>query len=141
MDVDYPPEAEAFRDRIRAFLAEHLPDGWSGTGALPANERMAFTARWRRTLADCGLVAVSWPKQYGGAGLSALEQVVLAEEFARAGAPKGTENDLFGIELLGNTLIVLGSEQQKKHLLPRILSGEDRWCQGFSEPEAGSDLA
>jgi len=141
VDVDYPPEAEAFRDRIRAFLAEHLPDGWSGTGALPANERMAFTARWRRTLADCGLVAVSWPRQYGGAGLSALEQVVLAEEFARAGAPKGTENDLFGIELLGNTLIVLGSEQQKKHFLPRILSGEDRWCQGFSEPEAGSDLA
>ncbi|WNG93916.1 acyl-CoA dehydrogenase [Mycobacterium sp. ITM-2016-00318] len=141
MDVDYPPEAEAFRDRIRAFLAEHLPEGWSGAGALPADERVAFTTRWRRTLADCGLVAVSWPKQYGGGGLSALEQVVLAEEFARAGAPLGAENDLLGIELLGNTLIVLGSEKQKRHFLPRILSGEDRWCQGFSEPEAGSDLA
>ncbi len=93
------------------------------------------------TLADHGLVAVSWPKEYGGAGLSALEQVVLAEEFARAGAPLGAENDLLGIELLGNTLIALGSEQQKRHFLPRILRGEDLWCQGFSEPEAGSDLA
>ena len=141
MDVDYPPEAEAFRDRIRGFLAEHLPEGWSGAGALPPDERSAFTHRWRRILADRGLVAVSWPKEYGGAGLSALEQVVLAEEFARAGAPLGAENDLLGIELLGNTLIVLGSEQQKRHFLPRILRGEDRWCQGFSEPEAGSDLA
>ncbi len=141
MDVDYPPEAEAFRVRIRVFLAEHLPEGWRGAGALRETERKAFTQRWRRTLAGCGLIAVSWPKEYGGAGLSAIEQVVLAEEFARAGAPEGTENDLLGIELLGNTLIALGSEQQKKHLLPRILSGEDRWCQGFSEPEAGSDLA
>ena len=74
---------------------------------------------------------MSWPKEYGGAGLSALEQVVLAEEFARAGAPLGAENDLLGIELLGNTLITLGSEQQKRHFLPRILHGEDLWCQGF----------
>ena len=84
---------------------------------------------------------MSWPKEYGGAGLSVIEQVVLAEEFARAGAPEPAENDRFGIELLGNTLIALGSEDQKRHFLPRILSGEDRWCQGFSEPEAGSDLA
>lgn len=141
MDVDYPPEAEAFRDRIRAFLTAHLPRGWAGVGALPEDERHAFTLRWRRTLADNGLVAVSWPTDYGGAGLSAIEQVVLAEEFARVGAPEGTENDMFGIDLLGNTLIALGSDEQKRHFLPRILSGEDLWCQGFSEPEAGSDLA
>ncbi len=97
---------------------------------------------WRKILADRGLVAVSWPKEYGGGGLSAVEQVVLAEEFARAGAPEREENDLLGIDLLGNTLIALGTEEQKKHFLPRILSGEDRWCQGgFSEPDAGSDLA
>ena len=84
---------------------------------------------------------MSWPKEYGGAGLSVIDQVVLAEEFARACAPEPAENDRFGIELLGNTLIALGSEDQKRHFLPRILSGEDRWCQGFSEPEAGSDLA
>jgi alkylation response protein AidB-like acyl-CoA dehydrogenase len=141
VDITYPPEAEAFRDRIRAFLAEHLPASWSGAGAMPPDEREAFGSQWRRSLAACGLVAVSWPTEYGGGGLSPIEQVVLAEEFARAGAPERTENDLFGIDLLGNTLIALGSEAQKAHYLPRILSGEDRWCQGFSEPEAGSDLA
>lgn len=141
MDVDYPAEAEAFRDRIRAFLAEQLPPDWPGAGALPPDERRAFAHQWRRTLAASGLVAVSWPKKYGGAGLSALEQLVLAEEFARAGAPERAENDLLGIDLLGNTLIELGSEEQKKYFLPRMLSAEDRWCQGFSEPEAGSDLA
>lgn len=141
MDVDYPPQAEAFRDRVRAFLAEHLPPGWSGAGALAPAQRRAITQWWRRVLADEGLVAVSWPKKYGGAGLSVMEQVVLDEEFALAGAPERSENDLLGIELLGNTLIALGSEEQKRHHLPRILSGQDRWCQGFSEPEAGSDLA
>ncbi|UXA04723.1 acyl-CoA dehydrogenase [Mycobacterium sp. SMC-2] len=141
MDVDYPPEAEAFRDQIRAFLDEQLPPDWAGGGALPPEQRRTIAHRWRQVLADRGLVAVSWPKEYGGAGLSAIEQAVLDEEFARAGAPERLENDLLGIQLLGNTLIALGSEEQKKHFLPRILTGEDRWCQGFSEPEAGSDLA
>lgn len=141
MDVEYPQQAEAFRDRIRRFLAEHLPQSWPGGGALAPEERETFAHRWRQILADRGLVAVSWPREYGGAGLSVIEQVVLAEEFARAGAPEPPENDRFGIELIGNTLIALGSEAQKRHFLPRILSGEDRWCQGFSEPEAGSDLA
>jgi alkylation response protein AidB-like acyl-CoA dehydrogenase len=141
MNVEYPAEAETFRTRIRTFLAEHLPADWSGGGALPPDERHAFAHEWRRTLADQGLIAVSWPKEYGGAGLSVLDQVVLAEEFACARAPEPPENDRFGIELLGNTLIALGSQDQKKYFLPRILSGEDRWCQGFSEPEAGSDLA
>lgn len=141
VDVSYPPEAEAFRDRIREFVAEHLPPGWPGPGALPPHEREEFARHWRRALAGAGLVAVSWPTEYGGGGLSPMEQVVLAEEFARAGAPERAENDLLGIDLLGNTLIALGSEAQKRHFLPRILSGEHRWCQGFSEPEAGSDLA
>lgn len=141
MDVDYPPEAIAFRDQIRAFLAEHLPSNWAGAGALPPDERAQLGAQWRKILADRDLIAVSWPKEYGGGGLSVIEQLVLAEEFARAGAPDPDENDLAGIELLGNTMIALGSEEQKRHFLPRILSGQDRWCQGFSEPEAGSDLA
>lgn len=122
-------------------MAEHLPPGWPGPGALPPHEREEFARHWRRALAGAGLVAVSWPTEYGGGGLSPMEQVVLAEEFARAGAPERAENDLLGIDLLGNTLIALGSEAQKRHFLPRILSGEHRWCQGFSEPEAGSDLA
>jgi alkylation response protein AidB-like acyl-CoA dehydrogenase len=141
VDIDYPAEAQTFRDEIRAFLAEQLPADWTGPGALPPEEREELRHRWRKVLADRGLVAVSWPKEYGGGGLSAIEQAVLAEEFARAGAPEREENDLLGIDLLGPTLIALGTEEQKKHFLPRILSGEDRWCQGFSEPDAGSDLA
>ncbi|EHB55560.1 Isovaleryl-CoA dehydrogenase [Mycolicibacterium rhodesiae JS60] len=141
MDIDYPPEAQSFRDEIRAFLAEHLPPDWTGPGGLPPEEREELRHRWRKILADRGLVAVSWPKAYGGGGLSVIEQAVLAEEFSRGGAPERDENDMFGIDLLGNTLIAVGTKQQKKHFLPRILSGEDRWCQGFSEPEAGSDLA
>lgn len=103
MDVSYPPEAEAFRDRIREFVAEHLPPGWPGPGALPPHEREEFARHWRRALAGAGLVAVSWPTEYGGGGLSPMEQVVLAEEFARAGAPERAENDLLGIDLLGTT--------------------------------------
>ncbi len=141
MDVDYPPEAETFRAHIRAFLAEHLPADWSGAGALPSADREVFARQWRQSLAAGGLVAVSWPTEFGGGGLSAIEQVVLAEEFALAGAPARAENDGFGIDLLGNTLIAFGSQDQKEYFLPRILSGEDRWCQGFSEPDAGSDLA
>ncbi|MCW2667151.1 MAG: acyl-CoA dehydrogenase [Frankiales bacterium] len=141
MDITYPPEAEAFRERVRAFLGENLPAGWTGLGALAEEEREQFRESWRRTLAEHQMLAVSWPKEYGGAGLSLVEQVVLAEEFARAGAPQGSENDGFGIGMLGNTLIHLGTEEQKKHYLPRILSGEQRWCQGYSEPDAGSDLA
>ncbi len=141
MDIDYPPEALTFRATIRAFLTECLPTGWAGSGALPPEERDQVRQWWRKVLADRGLVAVSWPREYGGGGLSAVEQAVLAEEFARAGAPEREENDMLGIDLLGNTLVALGTEEQKRHFLPRILSGEDRWCQGFSEPDAGSDLA
>ncbi|MCW2614684.1 MAG: acyl-CoA dehydrogenase [Frankiales bacterium] len=141
MDVDYPPQAEDFRRRVRAFLSEQLPAGWAGMGALPEKEREQFREQWRRTLAEHQMLAVSWPKEYGGAGLSLVEQVVLAEEFALAGAPQGSENDTFGIGMLGNTLIHLGTEEQKQRYLPKILSGEQRWCQGYSEPDAGSDLA
>jgi alkylation response protein AidB-like acyl-CoA dehydrogenase len=141
MDIDYPPQAEEFRARVRAFLGDHLPVGWTGLGGLPEGEREQFREQWRRTLGEHQMLAVSWPKEYGGGGLSLVEQVVLAEEFARAGAPQGSENDTFGIGMLGNTLIHLGTEEQKKHYLPRILSGEQRWCQGYSEPDAGSDLA
>ena len=141
MDIDYPADAETFRTRVKAFLSEHLPAGWSGIGALPEGERERFREQWRRTLAAEQMLAVSWPQEYGGAGLSHVEQVVVAEEFANAGAPQGSENDTFGIGMLGNTLIHLGTQAQKEHYLPRILSGEQRWCQGYSEPDAGSDLA
>src|SRR5436190_533871 len=141
MDFRWPPEAEAFREKIHAFLSEHLPAGWAGIGALEPEETIKFTQEWRRVLADNDYLAMSWPKEYGGPGLSDIETVVLADEFTRAGVPSGGSNDIFSIQMVGNTLIQWWTEEQKKHFLPRILSGEDIWCQGYSEPNAGSDLA
>lgn len=141
IDIAYPPEAEAFRARLREILSRTLAADWAGIGALPEAKRESFVAEWRKVLVREELLAVSWPREYGGAGLSDIEQVVLAEEFQRTGVPDGTENDTLGIKLLGNTLIALGTEAQKRRHLPRILSGEEVWCQGFSEPDAGSDLA
>jgi alkylation response protein AidB-like acyl-CoA dehydrogenase len=141
VDLTYPPEAEAFRDEVRAFLAAHLPPGWRGVGSLPADEAGPFTDRWRRLLHEAGLLGVAWPREYGGRGLSKLEQVVLVEELAEAGAPAGWDTDNFSLKMIGNTLLALGTREQKARFLPRALSGEHRWCQGFSEPGAGSDLA
>ncbi|MFM7536466.1 MAG: acyl-CoA dehydrogenase family protein, partial [Acidimicrobiales bacterium] len=101
MDVMYPSEAEAFRSKIRAFLAEHLPADWQGVGALGADGAREFADRWRKVLRENNLLAVSWPAAYGGGGLSPLEQVVLAEEFTRAGVPMQGRNDGFGITMLG----------------------------------------
>ncbi len=140
MDLTYPPEADVYRTKVRSFLRESLPAEWKGIGALDHKEAAEFTESWRSTLADNGYLAVSWPKEYGGAGLTAIESVVLAEEFARAGVPTGGPNDGFGISMLGNTMLKWGTEEQKRHWLPKVLSGEHRWCQGYSEPSAGSDL-
>jgi alkylation response protein AidB-like acyl-CoA dehydrogenase len=140
MDVRYAPEAEAYREKVQAFLAEHLPANWKGIGALDHGEAEHFTKEWRTTLYENGYLAVSWPKEYGGQALSPLEQVIIAEEFAKAGVPQGGANDVFGIQMVGNTIIQWGTEEQKCHFLPRILSGDDVWCQGYSEPNAGSDL-
>jgi alkylation response protein AidB-like acyl-CoA dehydrogenase len=141
VDISYPPETEGFREEIRVFLDRELPAGWSGLGALDEQAAKEFTAWWRPRLASTGYLTPSWPKEYGGAGLSRLEQVVLSEELARAGVPFNGKNDNFSIKMIGNLLLQLGTEEQKQRFLPRIVSGEDRWCQGFSEPGAGSDLA
>jgi alkylation response protein AidB-like acyl-CoA dehydrogenase len=142
MDATHPPDAELFRKRVREFLAGALPAGWRGLGAIDDRaEADCFVEQWRRTLAEHGLLGVSWPREYGGAGLTRLEQVVLVEELARAGVPAMGGNDNFSIKMVGNTLLRWGTEAQKRRFLPRILSGEDVWCQGYSEPGAGSDLA
>ncbi|MDY7100478.1 MAG: acyl-CoA dehydrogenase family protein [Actinomycetota bacterium] len=141
MDPTYSAEAEAYREKTQAFLAEHLPADWKGIGALDPEAAERFTEDWRRILADNDLLALNWPKEYGGAGLSQMERVIVAEEFTKAGVPTGGANDAFGIRMLGNTIIAAGTEEQKRHFLPRIISGEDRWCQGYSEPDSGSDLA
>ncbi|NKY61025.1 acyl-CoA dehydrogenase family protein [Nocardia flavorosea] len=141
MNIDYPPEAETLRAEVREFLARELPDGWAGLGTLDSDEARKFTAWWRGRLAETGYIAPSWPTEYGGAGLSKLGQVVLAEEFAKAGVPPYGLNDNFSIKMIGNLLLRFGTEEQKQHFLPRIVHGDDTWCQGFSEPGAGSDLA
>jgi len=137
----YTPEAEAYREKVQAFLAEKLPAKWGGMGQLEGDELEQFVTDWRKILFAAGYLAPGWPVEYGGGGLSALEQVIIAEEFAKAGVPTGGPNDVFGIQMLGNTLLQWGSEEQKRRYLPRILSGEDTWCQGYSEPNAGSDLS
>jgi alkylation response protein AidB-like acyl-CoA dehydrogenase len=140
MNPVYSPDAEAYRDKVHAFLAEKLPADWGGIGRLDGDALDEFVAWWRGVLYEAGYLAPGWPLEYGGGGLTALEQVIIADEFARAGVPTGGSNDVFGIQMLGNTLLRWGTDEQKQRYLPRILSGEDRWCQGYSEPNAGSDL-
>jgi alkylation response protein AidB-like acyl-CoA dehydrogenase len=140
MDVTYPPEAEAFRVEIRSWLEEHLPAGWFDEGfELTGEGRERFNREWPAKLYEGGWICATWPKEYGGRGLSLWESVVLVEEFNRAGAPMRA--DFFGDTLVGPTILQWGTEEQKKTFLPQILQGKVAWCQGFSEPEAGSDLA
>ncbi len=140
--MSYPAEAESFRSEVRAVLAQELPPGWAGIGTIAGRQDAErFAAQRRQVLYRRGLLGITWPAEHGGRGLSRLHQVVLMEELARAGAPFGEHTDLFGIKMLGSTLLRWGTAGQQRRFLPRILSGEDRWCQGFSEPGAGSDLA
>ncbi len=141
MQPTYTPEAEAYRSKVQAFLARELPSNWGGIGKLEGEELHEFVAHWRVVLHKDRYLAPGWPAEYGGGGLSALEQVITAEEFARSGVPTGGFNDVFGIQMLGNTLLQWGSDEQKAYYLPRILSNADVWCQGYSEPNAGSDLS
>jgi hypothetical protein len=141
MNPTYSAAAEEYREKVQAFLAEKLPPNWKGIGALTGDALEHFVTEWRATLYSSGYLAPGWPVEFGGGGLSELEQVIIAEEFARAGVPTGGHNDVFSIQMLGNTLLLFGTEEQKRHYLPRLLAGEDTWCQGYSEPNAGSDLS
>jgi alkylation response protein AidB-like acyl-CoA dehydrogenase len=143
MDFDYPPEAEAFRKEFRAWLDEHLDERFRGEGLGVSMEmgpeRVEVLREWNRMLADARYAAIAWPEEYGGRGAGIMEQVVFAEEMHRAKAP-GTLNPL-GLSNIAPAIIQHGTQQQKEDLLPRMLRGDDIWCQGFSEPDAGSDLA
>jgi hypothetical protein len=145
MDLSYDTEAEEFRTEIRDWLRKNLPDGWvdavdaGETFELSEDERARFNAEWPRKLYEGGWICATWPEEYGGKGLSTMQGVVLAEEFARVKAP--LRADFFGDTLVGPTILQWGSEEQKKEFLPKILRGEMSWCQGFSEPNSGSDLA
>ena len=140
MDLTYPPEAEEFRTEIRSWLVDNLPAGWFDEGfEMSDADRAEFNREWPHKLFEGGWICATWPTEYGGKGLSTMQGVVLAEEFARARAPM--RGDFFGDTLVGPTLLQWGTEEQKREFLPGILQGRTRWCQGFSEPNSGSDLA
>ena len=142
MDLTTTPEQERLRTELREWLHRHLP--WEyGVGLPPRfgdlGEEVAFGRRWQGDLADAGWVAVTWPVAYGGRGLGPAEHFVVQEELARARAPELVGR--IGVNLAGPTLLAHGNDQQKARWLPRIPPARELWCQLFSEPDAGSDLA
>ncbi|MBI1775131.1 MAG: acyl-CoA dehydrogenase [Proteobacteria bacterium] len=141
MDFAYSAEDLKFRDDLRRWLTANLPAGWGRTVFEPKDEdeRARFRLDWEKKLFKGGWNGIAWPKQYGGRGATLIEQGIFAEEMARARAPEGL--NIIGRNLTGSTLLHHGTEAQKQRFLPKILSGEEVWCQGFSEPNAGSDLA
>jgi alkylation response protein AidB-like acyl-CoA dehydrogenase len=142
MDFSYPEETEAFRKEFRAWLEANLPDDLRGAGlggSVDVDDRLDRLREWNRTLADARYAAIAWPDEWGGRGAGVLDQVVFAEEMHRVDAP-GTLNPL-GLSNIAPAIIEHGTAEQKRTLLPRMLRGDDIWCQGFSEPDAGSDLA
>ncbi len=141
MEIDLGPQAAAFRDEVRQWLDANQPealDPYEDEQVLMARGGPAVKA-WTDTLHKAGYMCVAWPEEYGGRGLSGVEVAVLNEEFARAGVPRATRG--MGEWLVGPSIIVHGTDEQKARFLPRIIDGTDRYCQGFSEPDAGSDLA
>jgi alkylation response protein AidB-like acyl-CoA dehydrogenase len=140
MDLNLTTNEQQFRDQFLAWLETNLPPAWTGgTNAEDREEYINYLRTWQRKLYDGGWAGISWPRQYGGRGASLMEQAIFQEELARANAPQliGT----IGLALVGPTIIAMGTEQQKSRYLAPILSGDEIWCQGFSEPNAGSDLA
>jgi len=153
MDFNDTPEEASFRDEVRAFIREECPPGISrrGFGAmfggggwedmrLPTEEYRKKNGAWTQKLSERGWIAPAWPKEYGGAGLTVMEQFIFNQEMAKAGAPRGGNYGI-GVGWAGPTIILYGSEEQKRKYLPSIVKGDAVWCQGFSEPGAGSDLA
>ncbi len=135
MDLTLTTDEQAFRDEVRAWLEENHP------GPEPEGEEAKFEFRraWQRKLHDGGWAGISWPKEYGGRGATLIEQAIFSEEMARAKAPSPA--NVLGLVMGGPVVIAHGTEDQKERFLEPILSGAEIWCQGFSEPESGSDLA
>ncbi|HEV3368436.1 MAG TPA: acyl-CoA dehydrogenase family protein [Acidimicrobiales bacterium] len=140
MDLRYSAAEDQFRDELRAWLVTTLPTLGAAPPADDWPARRAFDARWQRLLFDAGYAGVDWPTEGGGRGASPVEQLIFKEECERAGAPYVGVN-FVGLLHAGPTIIAEGTAAQKERYLPAILRGDDVWCQGFSEPDAGSDLA
>src|SRR5688500_10594023 len=140
MDLRYSEADEAFRAELKEWLARTLPELPARPGRADWDARRRFDTDWQRRLFDAGYAGLSWPKEYGGRGASPSEQLVFLEETSAARAPNVGVN-FVGLLHAGPTLISEGTEEQKARHLPAILRGDEVWCQGFSEPAAGSDLA
>ncbi len=138
MDLNFTPEEEAFRAEVRAFLADGLPARLAEKVRTGQHMGKADFEQWHAILNQRGWLANHWPQQYGGPGWSAVQKFIFENECALAHAPRVVP---FGVNMLGPVLIKYGNEAQKERWLPRILDGSDWWCQGYSEPGAGSDLA
>ena len=142
MDLTLTPAEEKFRDECHAWLEAHVPRQWHDPTfreALSPAEEVAFLKSWQRTLYEGGWVGLTWPREYGGQGATFMEQVIFNQEMTRAKAPPLI--NVLGIIIAGPTIMVHGTEEQKRRYLPNILNAEEIWCQGFSEPNSGSDLA
>src|ERR1700689_913407 len=138
MDLTFSEKETAFRDELRAWLAENQPEAKPPADAGD-DAHYTFRRNWQRRLYDAGWAAPAWPTQYGGRGASQTESAIYFEELGRARVPAAANT--LGLLLGGPTLMVWGTEEQKERYLAPILSAEEIWCQGFSEPDAGSDLA
>ncbi|MBI4308539.1 MAG: acyl-CoA dehydrogenase family protein [Chloroflexi bacterium] len=138
MEFGFTREEQSFREEVRAFLRQELPVNWVGSAEEWSGEGWEFVRQMRKKLAARGWLTMGWPKEYGGMGASHMTQGVFAEEMSYHRAPG---RDIFGVRMLGPTLMVFGAEEQKRLHLPYIARGERVWCQGYSEPGTGSDLA
>jgi alkylation response protein AidB-like acyl-CoA dehydrogenase len=138
MEFRHAPEDEAFRGEVRAWLHENLPSGWKGSAGLESEDWETSRA-FIKKLAARGWIAPAWPKEYGGAGMSLMQQSIFREEFAYNRAPNGIH--IIAVGFVGPTIMVYGTDDQKARHLPGITRGDTFWCQGFSEPGSGSDLA
>jgi alkylation response protein AidB-like acyl-CoA dehydrogenase len=142
MDFEFTGQQEAFRNEVRQWLEQNLPEDLRGRGFAASRADLEEVARlraWQRTMYEAGYVGMDWPREFGGRGASLVEQIILYQEMARAESPQLLNRG--GLSMLGPTLMKYGTPAQRERFLSRILTAEHLWCQGFSEPNAGSDLA
>lgn len=140
MDLNLSASELKFRDEFRAWLKANIPPDWEKRrNEDEMREKFEFLRAWQKKMYQAGWVGIAWSKEYGGRGATLMEQVIFTEEMARAGAPHLA--NVLGLSLIGPTIIAYGTDEQKNRYLAKILSADEIWCQGFSEPNAGSDLA
>ena len=138
MEFKFTEQDEEFRKELRAFMKAELPDSWEGAGRYPEEDDWDLNIVIRKKMAEKGWLTMHWPEEYGGQAASPVKSAIYNEEIAYMRAPG---RDIFGVRMLGPTLMIHGSEEQKKTHLPSVANGDIQWCQGYSEPESGSDLA